>query len=71
MDTHPVVKTAQEQLVEARFGEDIPALLTRLYGSGMSQQAVADELGVARQTVIDWMKRHRIPTRDRRAVTAA
>ena len=70
MDTL-TVKTRQEQLLEARFGSDIGSLLDRLYGSGKSQQTIAEELGVTRQTVVRWMKRYRIPTRDRRAVSAA
>lgn len=71
MNTDFVVKGPTEQLIEARFGSDLASLLRRLYDSGLSQQAVADELGVHRVTVVRWMKTYGIPTRDRRAVPEA
>ena len=68
MDTF-VPKGYAEQMVEARHGADIADVLRRLYDTeGKSQQAIADELGVERRTVVRWMKRYRIATRDRRAV---
>lgn len=63
------IKGRQEQIVEARFGASVDALLDRLYHSdGMSQQQIADTLGVHRSTVVRWMKERGIQTRDRRAV---
>lgn len=68
MDTF-VPKGYAEQMVEARFGAEIAVVLRRLYlTEGKSQQAVADELGVDRRTVLRWMKRYGIATRDRRAL---
>lgn len=67
MDTF-VPKGYTEQRVEAEFGTDIAAVLRSLYGQGKSQQAIADQLGVQRTTVVRWMKRYGIATRDRRAV---
>jgi len=70
MDTF-IAKSRQEQLVEARFGADIRVVLRDLYDSGLSQAAVADRVGVGRATVVEWMKKYGIPTRDRRAVRDA
>lgn len=68
MDTF-VPKGYAEQMVEARYGADTAEVLRRLYDTeGKSQQAIADELGVERRTVVRWMKRYGIATRDRRAV---
>lgn len=63
------IKSAQQQIVEARFDASVPDLLRLFYvDDGMSQQQVADRLGVGRQAVLRWMKAYGIPTRDRRAV---
>lgn len=71
MDTHIVTKGRREQIVEARFDTPVPDLIRLFYvEEGMSQDQLADKLGVARGTVIDWMKKYGIPTRDRRAVVA-
>jgi DNA-binding XRE family transcriptional regulator len=71
MTTHIAVKSRQEQIVEARFDATIPELLRVLYTvDGLSQQAVADKLGVHRSTVVRWMRDHGVATRDRRAVAA-
>ena len=71
MDTF-VPKGYAEQMVEARHGADIADVLRRLYYTeGKSQQAVADELGVRRTTVVRWMKRYGIATRDRRALAGS
>lgn len=69
MDTSFVPKGYTEQVVEARYGSAVAEILRRLYNDqGMTQQAIADELGVERKTVIHWMKRYGIATRDRRAL---
>lgn len=70
-DKRPVFrpKSATEQRLEALHGVTVEALLRRLYvAQGMSQEQVAETLGVSRSTVIDWMAAYGIPTRDRRAV---
>jgi DNA-binding transcriptional regulator YiaG len=64
-------KTFAEQRVEARHGASAETLIRRLYvEQGLTQVEVAAALGVSRQTVLDWMSKYRIPTRDRRAVPA-
>lgn len=66
------VKSREEQVVEARFDATVEDLLRILYvEDGLSQQEVADKLGVHRSTVIRWMRQHGIATRDRRALRAA
>lgn len=58
-----VFKSREEQAVEARYGQDIAAVLREMYHERrLSQAAMAAELGVNRTTVVDWMKRHRVPT---------
>lgn len=65
------IKTAAEQVLEARYGMSVPDLLRQLYDvDQMSQQQIADTLGIHRSTVVRWMKELGIPTRDRRAVAA-
>lgn len=72
MDTNIVTKGQREQIVEARFDAPVPDLIQLFYvEDGMSQDQLAEKLGVSRGTVIDWMKKYGIPTRDRRAVTEA
>lgn len=64
-------KSRAEQLVEARHGEPVDAVLRRLYvDESLSQEQVARRLGVGRQAVIRWMAEYGIPTRDRRRVAA-
>lgn len=59
----PIYKSRQEQAVEARFGADITEVLRLLYHErGLSQADIAETLGVQRTTVVEWMKRHSIPT---------
>lgn len=60
------IKGPVEQVVEARFGMDLPALLLSLYEEGLTQQEIALHLGVNRATVIRWMKRYGTRPRDRR-----
>jgi DNA-binding MarR family transcriptional regulator len=65
-----VLKSRSEQLVEARFGgRDIAEILRDLYHGDrhLTQAQIADELGVTRPTVVDWMKRYDIPTGYNRA----
>ena len=71
MDTHIITKGRREQIVEARFDAPVPDLIRLFYvEDGLSQDQLAEKLGVSRGTVIDWMKKYGIPTRDRRAVRA-
>lgn len=51
------------QTIEARTGEPVETTLARLYVRGMSQQAIADELGVSRLSVIRWMRAFGLLTR--------
>lgn len=65
------LKSRLEQLTEHRHGATVEALLRRLYVvDGLSQDQVATALGVDRSTVLAWMRKYRIPTRDRRTVKA-
>ena len=65
-------KSRTEQLVERQHGAAVEVLLRRLYvAEGLTQEQVAGALGVGRITVLEWMRKYRIPTRDRRTVVAA
>lgn len=69
MEATPVLRSRQEQLIEHRFAEPIDTLLRRLYeGEGLTQAEIADRLDTSQRTVVRWMAKHRIPTRDRRAL---
>lgn len=58
-----VFKSREEQAIEARTGRDIASVLREMYHDRrLSQAQMAHELGVSRSTVIDWMKRHEVPT---------
>lgn len=62
-------KSRQEQRVEHEQGERIDALLRRLYqDERLTQDQVAERLGVGRAAVLRWMVKYEIPTRDRRAL---
>ena len=63
-------KSRAEIAVQAANGREVPGLVRELYESGLSQQEVADRLGVHRATLVRWMREWGIPTRDRRAVPA-
>lgn len=66
-----VVKSRTEQLIEGRYQCAIPVLLRRLYqDEGLTQSEIADKLDISRWTVVEWMKRHGIPTVDRRAIAS-
>jgi len=64
------IKSRREQVVSARNGgREVPDLLRDLYeAQGLSQETVAERLGVHRATVVRWMAEFGIQTRDRRAV---
>lgn len=65
------LKSRAEQIVEQRHGASVEALLRRLYvAEGLSQDDVAETLGVGRKAVIRWMAKYGVPTRDRRKVAA-
>jgi DNA-binding MurR/RpiR family transcriptional regulator len=54
-----LIKSRAEQMVEAREGRPVPALLQELYvRRRMTQAQIATELGVSRATVIRWMTRY-------------
>lgn len=66
------IKSRTEQMVELRHGAPVEVLIRRLYvNEGLSQEEVAEALGVGRKAVIRWMATYGIPTRDRRKVAAA
>jgi len=57
------LRSRQEQIVEARLGREIPDLLDDLYHRrGLTQEAIASQLGVSRMTVQRWMTKYAIPT---------
>lgn len=62
------IKSRAEQVVQARHGREVPELVRELYGQGLSQDDVAEQIGVHRSTLVRWMRDWKIPTRDRRAV---
>lgn len=60
------------QAIEHQMGEPIDVILRRLYvDDELSQEAIAERLGIGRQRVIDWMALWGIPTRDRRKAAVA
>jgi DNA-binding XRE family transcriptional regulator len=64
-------KSWLEQVTEAKHGAPVEELLRRHYvKGGLTQDEVADLLGVGRETVIRWMGAYGIPTRDRRRIAA-
>lgn len=66
-----IFKSRVEQRIEAEHGAPVENLLNRLYGDEqLTQEQVAERLGVARGAVVRWMVKYQIPTRDRRAVPA-
>lgn len=67
MDTR--IKSRAEQVVQARHGREVPELIRELYvDQGLSQEEVAEQLGVHRSTLVHWMRDFGIQTRDRRAL---
>jgi DNA-binding XRE family transcriptional regulator len=71
-DTAFPTKSRAEQIAEARFGRPLPDLLREMYHDrGLTQAEMARELGIARPTVVDWMKRHGVETGYNRATEVA
>jgi transposase len=64
------IKSRAEQVVSARNGgREVPELVRELYyEEGLSQDAVAERLGVSLATIQRWMRDWGMATRDRRAV---
>lgn len=61
--------THAQALVTLRTGREVPDLLRDLYVTqGRSQEAIADELGVTRNTVAMWLREYGITRDDRPAV---
>ena len=58
-----IFKSLAQQVVESRTGRALPEMLADLYGQGMTQAEIADQLGVSRASVNRWMRDYRIPTR--------
>lgn len=66
-----IFKSRAEQRVEAEFGIDVDAVLRFLYhDNGLNQEQIAARLRVSRSTVVEWMKRHSVPTGYNRAEVA-
>lgn len=56
--------THTADLVALRAGRPLGELLREMHdGRGMSQEAIAAELGISRQTVARWLAEHGIATR--------
>lgn len=65
-------KTPTEQRLELLHGIPADTLIRDLYDrEQLTQQQIADRLGISRDTVLELMRRHGIATRDRRAVVTA
>lgn len=57
----PPNQTHAQALVTLRTGRAVPDLLRELYvEKGLSQAAIADELGVTRMTIAMWLREHSI-----------
>lgn len=56
--------THAQELVKLRTGRELPDLLRELHQDrGLSQIAIAEELGVSRNTVAMWLREYGLPTR--------
>lgn len=56
--------THAQQLVTLRTGRDLLGLLREMHvDRGLTQGAIADELGVSRNTVAMWLREYGIGTR--------
>jgi len=65
----PILRSRQEQLIEHRFAEPMDTLLRRLYvDEGLTQAQIAERLDAGHRSVVRWMVKYGIPTRDRRAL---
>lgn len=62
-DRNIEVLSPAEQIVEAQQGQAVRDLLATLYSEGLTQAQIAERLGVARGTVINWMTKYGIKTR--------
>jgi transposase-like protein len=59
-----VLKSAVQQILEAKYGRDLPSLFEDWYvRGGMSQAEIAERLELDASTVSRWMKQWGIPLR--------
>lgn len=63
MTAPTIIRTAAQQLIEARLGAPIDELIRARYARGMSQEDIARDLGASRASVMRWMKRLGLETR--------
>jgi DNA-binding transcriptional regulator LsrR (DeoR family) len=57
-------KSREVQRIEAEHGQSIDAILLRLYfGEGLTQEQIAQRLGVSRISIIRWFQQVGIETR--------
>lgn len=58
-----IIRTAAQQVIEARLGEDIDEAIRRRYAAGMTQAEIATDIGASRASVVRWMRRLSLETR--------
>ena len=66
-----IFKSRAEQTIEAQFGEPVDVILRRLYvDERLSQEEIAERLGVSRSAVIRWFGKYGLMGRHPREFVA-